>query len=319
MTVMYHRRTRGGPSRILALMQSTFWTPERVPGEVELAVWRAGAGAPLVCIHGITAQHRAFNALARHLGEEYELVGVDLRGRGDSDKPGSGYGLEAHAEDITRVLDHLGLERAALVGHSMGAFVALQAALSHPGRVKALVLLDGGWPRPETPPEALTEEQEREAEETRKGLERAYRRLEMVFETPDDYLDFWFPDRGLTLDDLPPDLADYYRYDLGEVEGGYQPKASLAAAQEDAPGVTERAPTAGELRGVRAPVALARPTAGFFPDAPPLISAEARLMMSEVLDFRSDTVLEGATHYTMMFDPHAAAVARAIRDFLESL
>jgi pimeloyl-ACP methyl ester carboxylesterase len=300
-------------------MENIPWTPERVPGEVELAAWRAGAGEPLVCIHGITAQHRAFNALARHLGDEYELVGVDLRGRGDSDKPESGYGLEAHAKDIKRVLDHLGLESVVLVGHSMGAFVALQTALSYPGRVKALVLLDGGWPRPETSPEALTEEQEREAEETRKGLERAYSRLEMVFETPEDYLDFWFPGQGLTLDDLPPDLADYYRYDLGEVEGGYQPKASLAAAQEDAPGVTERAPTAGELRGVRSPVALVRPTAGFFPDAPPLISEEARATMGEVLDLRSDTVLDGATHYTMMFDPHAATVAHAIRDFLQEI
>ena len=63
----------------------------------------------MVCLHGITAQHRAFNAVARYLEASRGLVGVDLRGRGDSDKPESGYSLEAHAADVVRVLDHLGL------------------------------------------------------------------------------------------------------------------------------------------------------------------------------------------------------------------
>src|SRR5215210_8044599 len=127
-------------------MEESVWKSERVPGEVELAIGRAGEGSdPLVLLHGITAQHRAFNAAARHLGPSRGLVAVDLRGRGDSDKPDSGYGLAAHAADVVRVLDHLGLESAVLVGHSMGAFVALQTALEFPQRVRALALLDGGW------------------------------------------------------------------------------------------------------------------------------------------------------------------------------
>ncbi len=294
-----------------------FWSPERVPGDVELAVWRAGTGdEPLVCIHGITAQHRAFNALAQHLGEEYELIGVDLRGRGDSEKPESGYGLEVHAADVVHVLDHLGLERAVLTGHSMGGFVGLQAALSYPERVRALVLLDGGWPRQEVSEEELTGEQKEELEEARQGLQRAYSRLDMVFESPDDYLDFWFPDRSLTMDDLSPELADYYRYDLGEVEGGYQPKASLAAVGEDSPQISSGAPTADEMGGVGCPVALIRPTEGFLPESSPLISEQARSQMDEALDIRSDTVLEGANHYTMLWDEHARRTADAIRSFL---
>ncbi len=296
------------------------WKPERVAGEVELAIWRAGAGdRPLICIHGITAQHRAFNALALDLAQEYELVGIDLRGRGDSDKPESGYGLDVHAGDVLRVLDHLGFEDAVLVGHSMGAFVGLKVALSNPERVRALVLLDGGWPRVERDPEALTEEEKREAEELREGLERAYGRLEMVFESPDDYLNFWFPGQGLTLEDLPPALADYYRYDLGEVEGGYQPKASLAAVREDSPQISSSAPTADEMRGVRCPVALVRPTAGFFPESDPLISEPARAAMGDALDLRSDTVLDGANHYSMLFQPYSQKVANAIRDFLREI
>src|SRR5215210_169211 len=283
-------------------MEERLWKQERVPGEVELAVWRAGEGPdPVVCLHGITAQHRAFSAAARHLGRARGLVGVDLRGRGDSDKPESGYGLETHASDVIRVLDHLGLENAVLLGHSMGAFVALKTALTFPDRVRALVLLDGGWPRVETSPEEMTAEEKQEAEALEEGLARAFRRLDMTFESPEAYLDFWFPDRGLKLDDLPPELADYYLYDLGEVEGGYRPKASRAAAEEDSPSVSTTSPTAEEMRGVGCPVALVRASQGFFPGSEPLISDEIRDMMAGSLDIRTEILLEGANHYTMLW------------------
>src|SRR5215213_3846360 len=225
-------------------MEGSIWKLERVPGEVDLAIGRAGEGAdPVICLHGITAQHRAFNAAARHLGPSRGLVGVDLRGRGDSDKPESGYSLETHAADVVRVLDHLGLENAVLAGHSMGGFVALQTALEYPERVRALVLLDGGWPRVESPQREMT--------------------------------------------DLPRDLADYYLYDLGRVEGGYRPKASRAAAEEDSPSVSSDSPTAEEMRDVRCPVALVRASQGFFPGSDPLISDEASDTMAGPLDIRT--------------------------------
>jgi lipase len=283
-------------------MDTNVWKSERVPGEVGLAIGRAGEGPdPVVCLHGITAQHRAFNAAARHLGPSRGLVGVDLRGRGDSDKPESGYGLATHASDVIRVLDHLGLENAVLLGHSMGAFVALKTALASPDRVRALVLLDGGWPRVESSPEEMTDEEKEGAKALEEGLARAFRRLDMTFESPEAYLDFWFPDRGLTLDDLPPDLADYYLYDLGKVEGDYNPKASRTAAEEDSPSVSSTSPTAEEMRAVVCPVALVRASQGFFPGSDPLISDEARDVMAGSLDIREEVQVEGANHYTMLW------------------
>jgi lipase len=283
-------------------MKESVWESERVPGEVELAIGRAGEGSdPVVCLHGITAQHRAFNAAARHLGPSRGLVGVDLRGRGDSDKPDAGYGLETHASDVVRVFDHLGLASAVLLGHSMGAFVALETALAYPERVRALVLLDGGWPRIERLPEEMTPEEKQGVEAIEEGLARAFRRLDMTFESPEAYLDFWFPDRGLTLDDLPPDLADYYLYDLGEVEDRFRPKASRAAAEEDSPSVSSTSPTAEEMRGVGCPVALVRASQGFFPGSEPLISDEASEVMAGLLDIRTEVLLEGANHYTMLW------------------
>ena len=128
----------------------------------------------------------------------------------------------------------------------------------------------------------------------------------MTFQTPDAYLDFWFPDQGLTMGDLPPDLADYYRYDLQEVEGGYNPKCSSEAAKQDSPSVTQTSPTAEELRAVGCPVALVRAREGFFPGSRPLIPDATRDVMADVLDVRSEMVLPGANHYTMMWEPHAA-------------
>ena len=296
-------------------MEHSLWKQERVPGEVELAICRAGEGPdPLVCLHGITAQHRAFNAAARYLGPSLGLVGVDLRGRGDSDKPESGYSLEAHAADVVRVLDHLGLQSAVLTGHSMGAFVALKTALLFPERVRALVLLDGGWPRVESPPREMTEEEKQDASALEEGLARAFKRLDMTFESPEAYLDFWFPDQNLKMEDLPPDLADYYLYDLGEVENGYNPKASRVAAEEDSPSVSSTSPTAEEMRGVACPVALVRASQGFFPGSDPLISDETRDVMAESLDIRTEILLEGASHYTMLWPEYTRIWAPRVFD-----
>jgi lipase len=296
-------------------MEESLWKKERVPGEVELAICRAGGGPdPVVCLHGITAQHRAFNAAARYLEPSRGLVGVDLRGRGDSDKPTSGYSLEAHAADVIRVLDHLDLQSAVLAGHSMGGFVALKTALMFPERVRALVLLDGGWPRVESTTEELTEEEKQEAAALEEGLARAFKRLDMTFESPEAYLDFWFPDRNLKMDDLPQDLADYYLYDLGEVEGGYRPKASRVAAEEDSPSVSSTSPTVEEMRGVSCPVALVRASQGFFPGSDPLISDEVRDAMATVLDIRTEILLEGANHYTMLWPEYTRVWAPRVFD-----
>jgi len=146
------------------------------------------------------------------------------------------------------------------------------------------------------------------------GLARAFGRLDMTFESPEAYLDFWFPDRNLMLDDLPPDLADYYLYDLGKVEGGYNPKASRAAAEEDSPSVSSTSPTAEEIRGVACPVALVRASQGFFPGSDPLISDETRDTMAGSLDIREEILLEGANHYTMLWPEYTKIWAPRVFD-----
>ena len=297
-------------------MERELWKTGSVPGDVRLVLGRTGEGPePLLALHGITAQHRIFNAMARHLQHPDGMVALDLRGRGDSEKPSSGYGLDAHAQDAIRTLDHLDIERGILVGHSLGAFIGLHAALKYPDRIRALVLLDGGWPRPEE-----VSELDDANEAVQEGLKRAFSRLDMVFETQEDYLDFWFPDQNLTFKDLPDDLADYYLYDLEKVDDGYNPKASRSAAEEDAEQTFSKGPTAADLKGVGCPVALVRAEEGFFTGSEPLISDETRDVMAEVLDLRFERLLFGATHYTMLLqEEHARQIADDIGDFFQQI
>ncbi len=297
-------------------MEQGLWKMGSVPGDVPLAFGRVGEGPePLLALYGLTNQHRVFGGVARNLSHADGLVALDLRGRGDSAKPPPGsYGLDAHAGDVVRTLDFLGVEAAVIVGHSLGPYIALHAALRYPDRVKALVLLDSGQPRPERGSGKAVDQ------EALRSLERARGRLDMVFETPEDYLDFWYPDQNLTLEDLSPDLADYYLYDLEWADGGYAPKTSREVAEEDTESNLFESPTAAELKGVGCPVALVRAAEGFFPGTDPLVSEEARDAMAEALDLRSERLLHGANHYTaLLSEEYARQTADVIQDFLRKI
>jgi pimeloyl-ACP methyl ester carboxylesterase len=100
---------------------------------------QAGDGPPVVLLHGLSATRRNVVQGSRHLIKRgYRLIAYDARGHGAS-SPASTYEYSELVDDLEAVLDHLGLERAALVGSSMGAATAMAFALEHPERVAALV------------------------------------------------------------------------------------------------------------------------------------------------------------------------------------
>lgn len=101
-------------------------------------------GTAVVCVHGITANAFCFQALADHLAPDHRVFAYDLRGRGDSDQPARGYGVPAHADDLAAFIDALGVQRPVVIGHSLGAFIALSFAAHYPDKLSKLVLLDGG-------------------------------------------------------------------------------------------------------------------------------------------------------------------------------
>ncbi|MGH7277148.1 MAG: alpha/beta fold hydrolase, partial [Candidatus Rokuibacteriota bacterium] len=110
---------------------------------VATTVW-PGRGPTVVAVHGLTANHTCWYPIAAGLAPAVRFVAYDLRGRGDSEKPATGYSLEHHTRDLLGLLDHFAVERGVIIGHSLGAHIALRVAAHHPDRVARLVLVDGG-------------------------------------------------------------------------------------------------------------------------------------------------------------------------------
>ena len=112
----------------------------RIPvNGIELNVRRQGSGPVLLLLHGFTGSGATWQPFD---WPGYETVAVDLPGHGDSDKPGSveRYHMERCTEDLVSLLNELGIERAAVLGYSMGGRVALHLALHAPERLWALVI-----------------------------------------------------------------------------------------------------------------------------------------------------------------------------------
>ena len=101
-------------------------------------------GVPIVCVTGITANAFCFQAFADGLANDHRVIAYDVRGRGDSDKPEHGYSVAIHADDLAKLIDAWGLERPIVLGHSMGAFVALYFAAHYPDKLSKLILVDAG-------------------------------------------------------------------------------------------------------------------------------------------------------------------------------
>lgn len=92
-------------------------------------------------IHGRTANHNDWNGITQHFAARYHVFAPDLRGHGASDRPGT-YRLPEMAADVVALLDHLGVGRVRLVGHSLGGVVACLVAMGHQDRIERLVLED---------------------------------------------------------------------------------------------------------------------------------------------------------------------------------
>jgi pimeloyl-ACP methyl ester carboxylesterase len=111
-------------------------------GQGRISVAEAGSGPPVVLLHGLGATKASFLPTVGALARSHRAIAIDLPGFGDSAKPiGPAYDAPFFAEAVVALLDALDLERADLVGNSMGGRVAIEAALRSPERVNRLVLL----------------------------------------------------------------------------------------------------------------------------------------------------------------------------------
>jgi pimeloyl-ACP methyl ester carboxylesterase len=104
----------------------------------------AGSGPPIVLIHGMLNSSSHWRAVALDLASEYTVIAPDLIGHGDSAAPRGDYSLGAHAASIRDLLAAIGIDRATIVGHSLGGGVAMQFFYQFPQRVERLVLISSG-------------------------------------------------------------------------------------------------------------------------------------------------------------------------------
>lgn len=117
---------------------------------IRIHYWREGSGAPLLLLHGWPEFCRVWRKCIPDLARDFDVIAPDLRGFGDSDKPARGPSAEAgadvHAADMLGLLDGLGLARAGIVAHDVGAFVAQSLARQHPERLSGLFFFNCPYP-----------------------------------------------------------------------------------------------------------------------------------------------------------------------------
>jgi len=119
----------------------------QAPDGVRIAYQVSGAGPALVCCHAMASDHRMYDRHRELFSSSHTFITFDQRGSGDSEHPpfqeghDSPYTVEKFGDDLKAVLDELGIERANVLGFSMGAVAALSLATRWPDRIERLVLV----------------------------------------------------------------------------------------------------------------------------------------------------------------------------------
>ena len=104
----------------------------------------AGSGPAILLIHGIGDNSTTWNTVQTELAQRFTVIAPDLLGHGRSDKPRADYSVAAYANGMRDLLSVLGIERATIVGHSLGGGVAMQFAYQFPQLVERLILVSAG-------------------------------------------------------------------------------------------------------------------------------------------------------------------------------
>lgn len=261
-------------------------------------------GAPIICIHGITANAFFFQAIADDLAPTHRVFAYDLRGRGDSDKPEEGYSVPIHAAELAALIDELGLERPIVIGHSLGAMIALYLAAHYPDKLSKLVLLDAGTPLPW-----------RTAAEQPAWLTAAIDRLGTTVSSYQEYIR-----RMKAAPFLGPywnEYVDiYYAHDvLHENDGSVLPKSYKAGILEEAAHFEEFQPEQ-QWAHITVPTLLLRAGQGLFVENDQLVTEIAAAEAQRTIPNCRYVNFPALNHYTIVFLADQGPLQQ-IRAFIE--
>jgi pimeloyl-ACP methyl ester carboxylesterase len=269
--------------------------------KIQLAEW-AGRGKAILCIHGITANCRCWDVVASALSPDYRVLAMDLRGRGRSDKPTSGYSVEHHCRDILALLDDLGLKRSVLMGHSLGAFISLAFAAHYPERVDRVILVDGGGD--------LSPEQ---WDKVFAAIKRPLDRLGKIFPSADAYVDIM--KQPPYIQPWSPALETYYRYEIVAVKGGVSTNINPLHIAEESDNVRKMA-AASFYPKIGCKVLILRATEGLLAQDDILLPEPVVERMTREISRARYVDIRGVNHYGIIFRPNGER-DRAIKGFVE--
>ncbi|GAB2607067.1 hypothetical protein Aab01nite_02380 [Paractinoplanes abujensis] len=268
-------------------------TERREIAGLTCADWNPEATGPTVlALHGLTNTSEVWRALASSRPDT-RVIAPDLPGRGGSLTTKAGPGLAGHAAEVVRVADECGLDDVILVGHSMGGYLAPLVAAKLAGRVRALVLLDGGvLPEPRWT--------------TRRPIVRALwtlwtRPLSRTFPDASTFVD-QVEGRALALrPDLRPRLEQWAAYLLDETG---RPRVDLPRLIDDAVDTLAGRPTLPLLAELGVPVHVILAEHDGDDSARPFISDRGLAIGRDQLP-RLTAERIAANHVTMLFHPAA--------------
>jgi UDP-N-acetylglucosamine 3-dehydrogenase len=128
---------------------------------IQMHYWRTGDGSKpaVVLAHGFSDYGLCWTPVARALERDYDVIMVDARGHGLTDAPETGYTTPVRAADLAELVRALGLEKPAVLGHSMGASTAAAAAAAYPDLFGRVLLEDPAWWNEENPRHTMSEEE----------------------------------------------------------------------------------------------------------------------------------------------------------------
>ena len=261
-----------------------------------------GDGPTLILLPGLTANAHSFDGLIQAgLSPRFRVLALDLRGRGLSDKPATGYSMDEHAQDVIALMDSLDIHQAVICGHSFGGLLTMFIAGHYPERVTKIVMIDAA---------ALMVNPM-----TRDLIKPSLDRLGRIMPSWEDYLDQM--KRAPFFDGWwDPTIENYYRADVefnddGTVQARSKPE-NIAEAIDRAGAKNWTA----HIAAIRQPALLLHAPGGYGPaGTPPIVLLEQAQATAAAMADCIYIEVPG-NHMTMLFGNGARTIVENITGFV---
>jgi len=257
--------------------------------KIQLAIWE-GKEKQILCVHGITANSRFWDCLASALSPHHRVIAMDLRGRGLSDKPLTGYSIGNHCKDILALMNDQGLKQPVLMGHSLGAFISLVFAARYTKKIDRLILVDGGG--------KLSKAQ---MAKVFAGIKPSLDRLGQVFPSWEAYLAQM--KQAPYLQPWNSYMETYFRYEVEKAKRGVRSRVHPKHIEEEAKNLG-KVDSRKFYKRVKVPTLILRATKGMLAKDDLLLPENVVERMVREIPNAKRVDIEGANHYSILFQPN---------------